>query len=483
MGNNINGKLIAGCRSPQDQEQKQIYARLAQIFAPVVHFDPEERFFPVDLPSTIAASALYRLMYQNQKARKEKETGNITSNDLETAGSNFFTTVGDWKIITKVIDNQNYYYPIPDLEEVYKKYTSGEAAIPAKLTMYASFCKLTDVPNYHFLEQFPPALNTIVDALAEGSALLLNYYFYFPAAESFEIKREGDWSGISLLFLEKPNLDDLVKGKWGKSQPVLTCYFKKIGDFLTVGDDGFRMWNQLPVEPIKDKTTGLKTHPVVYISQGRHNCYYKPVKDRRIPTYVSGWGIRPDPNKIERGDYSPSPASTDNTILGNGVHDWEDFFLFSYFKAMANLLTCGTGCTEFDRSGLPPRDAYDTINPGGYECDPESAETKIPPTSDNYPPKLPNKGGAAPLNLKLNVVYVDLDDPGIKADWQYQGSWGAAEQTKFTYRLSDGKRHVSSWAEYGGFERPNLAPWFLWNLYSDPLFGSGGGSGYRIPGP
>ena len=38
-------KSDQGCGTPQDATRKQAYLRLVQLFAPLVYFEPEERFF------------------------------------------------------------------------------------------------------------------------------------------------------------------------------------------------------------------------------------------------------------------------------------------------------------------------------------------------------------------------------------------------------------------------------------------------------
>lgn len=477
MSNQDEEKLLMGC-TPQNVYEKQMYELLAQIFAPVVYFDPYERFFPVDLPSTVANSELYRF-HGKVTEQLVKNYGNINTVDLALAKRDSFMTVVGWISETKETTDSKSEMPVPKIDEIYNKYSTG--AIPAKLTTYATVCRLLDIPNYHFLEQFPPQYDKI--NLEEG--LLINYYFYFPAMESPAVKMEGDWSGISILFRKPPQMDKLISGDMNGNGPLLTCYFKTIGEYneyMWAGHDGFRMWNKVTTK--KDQKTGLNTHPVIYISQGLHNCYYEPM-DITIP-FECPWKLLPHPSKIERGNLSPSPSTGTTT----GVNEYKiPVWLYALFDGLMFLVeACGSlGCVPFDPSGIPidiGQDINDSVKFGGYESDPESVQLNIPANDDNYPSKPPVPGH--PLNLKLNVVYVDLDDQATVGNWAYKGLWGAARVTSYTYLKSDGTSYTSRWGRFGGFTRPNLGPWFLWNLYWDPVFGSSGGGyggGYKASGP
>lgn len=468
-------KLLPGCDTPQDQNLKTTFQNLAQIFAPVLVFDPGERFFPVDLPSAVAASALYRLEGQditNHQAVQVKNFGAVTAVDLDQAQDNFFTTVAGWDTQQVQIDNlPPVSMPLPKVEEIYQKYFSG--AIPAKLTCYATVCFPRQTPNYHLLQANSPRSAEVRQALPEG--LLLNYYFYFPVMETPELKHEGDWAGISLLFPRLPNLQQL-----NQDLPVLACYFKKISDFylsgtfFVAGKNGFLRWDKVPRR--RDLATGLDTHPLVYISRGRHNCYYRP-SWQTIPPFPP-WNPTPDPGKIETGAYYPGPAGG-GTLIGGGESTEEIFptWALIVFPPAVILEICGHICEElpieFDSSGLPPaiEDGEDTIKEGGYETAPEAASTPAPPAGDSFPPP---HAAAGPSHYRLNVEYVDLTDPRNRSLWGYPGFWGAAE----AYLLFDTQNNqlhaYDPDARYGGLQRPNLGAWFLFNLYTDPVYGSYG---------
>ena len=485
MANNKKySKLIEGCQTPQDVNLKHRYKRLAEMFAPVLCFDPAERFFPVDLPSAVKASALHQVKgkkYQ-ETAPQVKNYGNIGATDLDNVERNSFTTVVGWNTeIKKLEDGTSISMPIPKLDEIFQKYSTGNFLpnTPSpKLTVYATVCLPKKTPNYHFLEQIPPT-KEVANALAEG--LLLNYYFYFPAMESTQLKREGDWSGISILFPNMPVPEQLDKSML----PVLTCYFRKIGDFFVAGDDGFRRWDSKDLKKVKHQGVPLATHPKVYITR-RHNCYYDLV-NRTIPMEPP-WNPGPDPHKIEAGDYSPSIT---NTLSGGAGSVAEpdpvglpmDIALFGGLVHFFYL--CGTVCGGDlfpDHLLQGTEDGNDNIQPGGYSCDPETTPSGAPPgSSDSYPSGPPPTGSPAP-HLKLNVVYVDLHDKATRSHWGYKGSWGAAEVSDYV-KFDVKKTSKEHWGVYGGFERPNLAPWFLWNLYWDPTFGSGGGDGYQTSSP
>ncbi len=79
-----------GCGTPQDATRKQIQMRLVQLFAPLVYFEPDERFFPVDLSTTIKYSSLWKadLQAQPPTSQRVKDVGLIDpTQDLAAATS------------------------------------------------------------------------------------------------------------------------------------------------------------------------------------------------------------------------------------------------------------------------------------------------------------------------------------------------------------------------------------------------------------
>jgi len=467
---NKDWKLVQGCLSPKLAANKDWYKRIVNIFSPVLYFDPDETFFPVDLPSAVAASGLYKVSGKPYKEKAvlvpPKTPPTLKSSDLASVDSNHFTTVSKWKETKRKVGDppEELTMPIPKLGDVYTKYTSKK--IPAKLTMYATVCELKDVPNYQFLEKYHPVIG--LGKLADG--LLISYYFYFPGGYCAEYDREGDWSGISILFGMKPSGDPKkLEVQFKNKMPVWVSYFRKVNNYHISYDVGIRSWSK--VSRVKDDS-GLVTHPKVYISLGRHNCYFEPINTKI--SEAPHWTPIPDPKKIEEGDYSPSPTgNTDNILYGGDDFD-DPWWIYVLFPHMLLFDMCGIGC-EFDSSGLPPsyQDSNDSVRSGGVEASPDKAKTGKTPSSDNYPAKKPTP--KSPINLKLNVVYVDTDDQSMKEMWKYKGSWGAAEVTKYS---------GNQWGKFKGFERPNLSSWFLWNLFWDVTFGSKGGSGfYYSKGP
>lgn len=463
-------KLVKGCLTPSISSDKDRYKKLVDIFAPVVYFDPDEIFFPVDLPTTVTASELYKVEGKPYEEKAvlvlPKIPPKLSSSDLDSAGSNHFTTIAKWKNIKRKIGSnppKEVTMPIPKIRDIHKEYTTGK--VSAKLTMYATVCKLQNVPNFHFLEKFPPDIG--LGKLKEG--LLINYYFYLPAMFSTEHDREGDWSGISILFAEEPSPDTkTLVAQFNKKMGAWVSYYRKISDYLISYDIGIRSWSK--VSRVKDKS-GLETHPKVYISLGRHNCYYEPV-NTKISEYPS-WTPLPEPGKIEKGQYSPSPTGDTEKVLIGGDNFDDPWWVYAIFPHMLLFAMCGGGC-KFDSSGLKPsyHDNSDSVKSGGVGAIPDSAETGKTPSSDSYPTKKPTP--KAPINLKLNVVYVDTNDRNMREMWKYKGSWGAAEVERY---------YGSFWGRFKGFERPNLSSWFLWNLFWDVTFGSKGGTGYYSKGP
>lgn len=472
MSNHLKDwKLIKGCYTPKDVKLKNKYIQLAKIFAPSVYFDPAEIFFPVDLPSTVSASSLYKDDGKPYPAKPTLIKSNINSSDFNKTDNNYFTTILGWGHEVRLIGKppKKIELPIPKIQDIHKEYSTGK--IPAKLTMYATICKPKEVPNYDFLEKYNPRIG--LSALEEG--LLLNYYFYFPAMVSPDDKREGDWSGISILFETKSIVDNnnvtdkkFLKALLEDRKGVWTCYYRKMGDLIIGYDIGMRRWDQ--VRKVKDLVTGLNTHPKVYISNGRHNCYYEPVttKISITPKQLP----HSDAGKIEKGEYTPPESNTVTGSTDLAMPGWA----YVLFPFMLFFEACGAVC-KFDGSGLKGgyQDVSDSVKPGGYEAGSESTQKGKPSSSDDYPSGKPSPG--KPVSLKLNLVYVDHYDKVMKETWKYKGFWGAAEVDEYNYWLEDsnGKKvyHKSRWGEFKGFERPNLSSWFMWNLYWNTTYGSG----------
>jgi hypothetical protein len=497
MSNNEkSNKLIPGCFGDGNA---QIYKDLVKIFSPILIFDDYERFFPVDIPSWLNSSSYYTIegnQYFDEHAHFQFGPP-VKPTDLIDR-TNCFLTIGGYISESREIvvdydsDNQpitkTINVPNPDIQKVYDIYSSGK--IKAKLTIYATVCKLKDVPNFHFLKSYD--CNKIFKLLGTDNldeCLLINYYFFFPAMDDGQIeKREGDWAGISILFKRTPNINALEN-----DLPVLTCYYKKNGDNFASYPDGFCKWDsqrlrKIQDDKIKNKLTGalLETHPVVYISLNQHNCYYEPGK-KKIP-HKNPWK-NSTPDKIENGAYNPETAAVTGesdlaapaaVLIGTGVGCAAGGIagpVGVFFGCIIGFfVSCGIACgaATGDQQDWAYEDIEDNVGSGGYNCVPDSAVTPVPPGSDNYPT---TKGDSTPGNLllKLNVVYVDLNDPDSKNWWGYKGLWGASDISEYTYfywwegNPQEKKREIKKWAHYGGCERPNLGPWFLWNLYFDQM--------------
>jgi len=471
----MNGKLIPACGTPTDATERDHYEQIVQTFSPVVRFDPAERFFPVDLVSAIEKSAIYQFDSTGVGTPivpPFRNYGEAIPLDLSVAGMNSFTTLMGWDMEERQEPAPLREFPVPRPDAIYERYSGGgDPTFTPRLTTYATICRVTeDVPNYHFFEQFLPSFMPISAALQEQSGVLLNYYFYFPAMESTSRIQESDWSGISLFFERMPNM-----GQLDEYMPILACYFRKIGDLLITsspeGPNGFRLWGN--VEKLPDLETTLLTHPVVYISRGSHNCYYLPLEQPILAPAESPWYPVPDPDKVESGDYSPGPAV--NHVVGGWKPSFPWYVYVTSFGLVFLFEICGYRGCQFDEGGVSAPSGYeqeeDIVQSGGYESDPDTADTGTTPGSDSYPSESPS----GPVNILLNVIYVDLEDPDSKYLWGYEGFWGAAKRVMF----------APYWIGfYKGIKRPNLAPWFLWNLFWDAEFGSdGGANGYRNNGP
>lgn len=462
-------KTDSGCGTPQQAVHKQIYQRLVQLFAPLVYFEAEERFFPVDLPSAIQHSSLWRTDPQAKPptAQQEKATGAIQpAQDLPAATKNHYTTVAGTGSVLRVVSGQPpLQMPAPLLQEVYTKYQNG--AVPAELTVYGTVCSARDVPNAHLIRKARD--QDVGHALAEG--LVINYYFYFPATESPEFQSEGDWSGISLLLRERPTqlqqLNDPQQLQ--RFLPVVACYYRKTiegappAPCFVAADQGFRRWDA--VQRGQEAAVGLDTHPVVYISRGRHNCYYEPTTAhiKLSPPWESSF----TPDRIEGGSYAAGPA--EHVLQGGGIEEfpWWGYLLFPPFAA---IVACGTGCeypVHFDSSGLPAgyEEGEDRSKDDGFNGLPGAAGSAYPTTKAGQVP-----APARQINLRLR--YVDLDDAATAALWGYPGAWGGATLLTATPAWDPG--NLLLWGYYQGARRPALAAWLVWNLFLDRTFGCGG---------
>ncbi len=467
-------KKEVGCETPQNKADKDIYRRLVAMHAPILAFDPDERFFPVDLPSTRKASALYHITGDRTNANnKQLVTKSIQDIDLANADKDHFTTVipeERWKTEINTISQPPFKMPVPDIKAIHQRYKgTGIDRIDAKLTIYGSVCRANVVPNYkELLEQ-----RTLKDPkifLALGEGLIINYYFFFPAMDTPELKREGDWSGISILLDRVPSPNDLSSAK-----PVLLCYFKKVRDLFTgydylwSGPEGFRTPNKGVIMSSVDGEM-VASHPLVYISKGRHNCYFENYQSETttLPT-GSPWIPAPDPEKVEDGAYSSKQEG--GTSGESEDYSWMLGFLFLPLF----LLACPA---RGRKSGRIYEDVEDVKRSGGHDIKPE----KNPSASTNYPPS----GQPGPTPYKLDVEYVDTDsDLAMKANWGFAGYWGVAEREAHPFKgfveEEVGATTQEIWGRFGGVRRPNLAAWFLWNLYFDTFYGAGATT-YTTPG-
>lgn len=448
-----------GCETPVESGRKDQYVTLAQMFAPVVCFHTQERFFPVDLPSTFAKSRLYRFRDRTHAKEYDPISDHPTLLDMAGGEPSYFTTVDRWREIPNVLKKPPFLMPVPwdpDLDSIYQKYAGG--AIDAKLTTYVTACRPREVPNYQDLLARGTLRNGAVwAAILEG--LLLNYYFFFPALKSPELRREGDWAGLSVL-LHNDNPET--------AKPVLYCFHKKFRDPGTgleaygPGDEGFRTPKQVVL-------TGGATEAVwrrcrVYVSLGRHNCY-STVPLTQKAHFKSGipWGA--NPQKVESGAYRPAP---DKSITGDTDWSWTAGFLFPLLFLLACPHAGGkkskyTGYQEGD-------DEFQSWSPA--VANPVADD---PTMSSTYPS--PDWGYT---QRHLQVKYVDTHDQELATFWNYPGYWGAAEQDDYTGMVTKGGDEAAevtqeTWGRFGGARRPNLSAWFLWNLYWDAEFGTDAG--------
>ena len=455
----MTAKLVTACATPTVQSQREAYRWAVNTFAPELRFAPAERFFPVDLDSTVAASGLY---YPDTTSSPPvwptvKAQGQIQPPDLAAAPADHFTSV-----TPLVLGNKgNRIYLEPQITAVENLHANR--SIPSKLTMYAVICRTGGVPNAHFFDEKAPRDAAVARAVKDG--YLLNYYLFFPATDAPDqeayAEAEGDWSGISLLFEKLP-----TAGNIASTQPVLCAYYRKAGRQIITGQDGFSKWGD--VTRLADVTTGLDTHPVVYVSQGRHNCYYTP-QSTTVPDVP--WPSSPNVELVEAGSYTPNVGSS--TITGHfdpKLPDW----MFAVFGPAAVLFEfCAEmGCVEFDRSGIYSSWAptSDSTADGGHAAQPPGAQSA--PSSTTPPSTL--QPGQPPSTLTIEPVLVDLTDPRMSDAWAFAGLWGAARMTRHTYWEDPNDKHSYERYETGGRDRPLLPAWFMFNLFLDPTFGAGG---------
>ncbi|MCB1489825.1 MAG: hypothetical protein KDJ88_20495 [Bauldia sp.] len=453
-------KLTPACDTPAAAPQQNAYTWAVEVFAPELHFDPGERFFPVDLDTTIAASSLYRLDTQAAPPvwPRVRDRGQIRPPDLAGASPGHFTSV------TPLVTSGAAAAPrlMPQIAAV--EALHANRTIASKLTMYGVVCKAGDVPNAHFfLDEIEARDAAVARAIKDG--YLITYFFFFPAAfapdKDAYYEAEGDWSGISLLFERLPTAQNVAQ-----TLPVLSCYFRKSEPYYITGADGFAKWTDVTRQ--RDTTTGIDTHPVVYVSRGRHNCYYKPRKTV-VPDIPWPSGLQVE--MIEAGDYTPNPGG--GTITGTFDPDVPEW-MFAVFGPVALLFEfCAEmGCVEFDSSGVYSNAAptTDVADKGGHSARPPGSQ----PQAGSDTPPAPLAPGAAPSQLRVTPVYVDLTAPLVKDRWAFAGRWGAARMHRYSFWSDDPANKESyDYYRFGGPDRPLLPAWFMWNLFFDVTFGAG----------
>lgn len=249
----------------------------------------------------------------------------------------------------------------------------------------------------------------------------------------------------------------------------MACYYRKTASgappapHFVAGVTGFRRWSQ--VARGREPSVGLDAHPHVYISHGRHNCNFRP-GTANVPLETP-WGDF-SANGIEGGKYSSAPA--ENTLEGRAGDVDLPAWVYIPFADILPYVLCANGCeppVQFDGAGVPPpgyQDGVDRTDPGGYEAQPAAK-------GGSYPKKAAGTGGGPPKKLSVRIRYVDLSDPDTDARWGYPGTWGAATKVDAPDQSTDA---IHTWGWNLGVRRPNLAAWFMWNLFIDNAVGCGG---------
>ncbi len=469
-------RLDPGCIANQADIQ-DVYLRLANLFSPRLFFDPQERFFPVDLTSAVDTSSLWMRNpdspYNAQTSTLLKTQGEINpETDMANASPDYYTTIPGTGTKMLEVGGESFEVPVPLIEKVHQVYASGQ--VNARLTIYCSICRANEAINRHLIiqPQCRAGDREIWSTIAEGG-LLLNYYFYFPAYDSPEIKSEGDWSGITLL-LKHPRLDSNGNIMNPEGLPILTCYYRKSLSWpnfsqppslnLLAGRLEFRKWDQ--VEKQTDSVTGLSTHPVVYVSLGRHNCYYEPTMTN-IPIYTSDLLTAED---IENGSLTPGPS--DRTITGK--ENWSSDPILYIIPPVWLIALCAKGCEppiSFDPEYTYAQDGEDQARQGGF-----AGTTGLPGSS--YPKTQSENLPENERNLDFDLALVRFDDIKMLSMWSYAGAWGGA--ISILDYASDGSI-LREYGFYQGTKRPIMSAWFLWNLFMDWQYGCAGTLEEAVP--
>lgn len=453
-----------GCSTPVGTNLTDMYKRLLTVFCPILHFHPDERFFPVDLPSTIKSSALWKydpnVDLTPAACTRILNRRHITnpSTDLLNTTAYHFTTVTDMNWFTKQIEGiPSIQQPEPKLDAILQVYRNE---IQPTLTIYGMVCKIRETPNFQLLFNSTPSNLEVRSAIAEG--YLLTYYCYFPAYESKNLASEGDWSGITLLLKAIPNSFGDLKNNITKFEPVLCCCFRKTTDgyppapHLIAHPNGIRRWQD--ITKTHDSSVNHHTHPKIFVSKGKHNCYYTAF-DKNVNPF-SPWQSYITSDDVEGEKCTPGPVS--NTITGET--DWGEIPWYAYilFPPLALFVACASGCEypwNFDSSGVPPEnlDNKETTSEDGYDGLPNS-------TGSTYPNKPASQAAPGQKTVSIKLEYVDLTEPDLSAIWRFPGAWGSA--TLRTY--------ASKFGYIQGVRRPLLAAWFNINLFADYVYGAGG---------